>query len=294
MLKNINIFNINLKLEVTKKKNHSKLVILNYHQVGKKMVTEYNNHGNFTHINFFEKQIIWLKNEYKIITLENALKIANTNKIDRNYACITFDDGDKSILDAMIVLEKHNVPATFFINGGYIDNKSADWFHVYQYIKNSPKFCKYIDEDIRQNISHLRSTCDINLYNKYSNKIENLYEFIKDDFDMFIKFQDLININSNLFHIGSHGWEHQRFSMKSKDWQKANITKDIDTISSLKSYRPIFAIPFGRPHDWNMDTIDTIRELNLDFVYANGGVNINRSVGYQRIPADGRALKDLI
>lgn len=294
MYRNFNIFNLYFKIEVSRQKRDNQFVVFNYHQVGEKMDAKYHNPGNFTLIDFFEEQILWLNKNYTVITLEEAIKKANENKIDGKYACITFDDGDKSIIDAMSVLEKHNIPATFFINSGYLDNRSACWFHIYQYMKNAQKYHKYLDDDIEQNIKYLRATDDIELYDKYSTKIENLFQHIQDEFDMFVTFEQLKNINSDLFHIGSHGWEHQRFSMKSKEWQKKNIEKDINILSPLESYKPIFAIPFGRPHDWSIDTIDVIRELNLDFVYANGGTNTNRSVGYQRIPADGRILKKLI
>jgi len=288
------LFNIDIKVEISLNNRNDHFIVFNYHQVGKDLDKKYHNLGNFTQLDFFENQILCLKKNYKVITLEEAIKKANQNNIDGKYACITFDDGDKSIINAMNILEKYNVPATFFINSGYLNNKLACWFHIYQYIKNSPKYQKYLSEDIEHNIKYLRNTDNPKLYNEYSFKIEALYKYIKDEFDMFVSFEQLENINSDLFHIGTHGHEHQRFLMKSKEWQRENIIKDIDILSNLKAYRPIFAIPFGRPHDWNIDTIDIIRELNFDFVYANGGINVNRSVGYQRIPADGRVLEKLI
>jgi len=293
LIKECTIFNINFKFQINIVKRVNHIAIFNFHQLSDVFDNKYHNRGTWTQINFFEQQILWLKKNYKIITLEDAITMANKNLIDDKYACITFDDGDKSILNAMTILDKHNIPATFFINSGYLNNKMAGWFHVYQYIENTPKYNHLLTADIKQNIKYLRATDDIKLYNMYSKKIEDLYKYIKDEFDMFVKIEDLQNINSDLFHIGLHGYEHQRFSMKTKDWQKENILKDINILSKLKVYRPIFAIPFGRPHDWNRKTIEVIFELGLEFVYANGGVNISRNVGYHRIPADGRILKKL-
>ena len=73
-----------------------------------------------------------------------------------------------------------------------------------------------------------------------------------------------------------------------------NLLKDIDLLSKVAGYKPIFAIPFGRPYDWNNSTIKIALELNLEIVYADGGFNTSRDVGYKRIPADGRLLKKLI
>ena len=140
----------------------------------------------------------------------------------------------------------------------------------------------------------LRNTNDKNFYDRYSNEVESLFPLLESEFDSFVSYDDLANIDKRLFDVGSHGFNHQRFSMKDKNWQKQNIEKDIGVLSSLDSYKPIFGIPFGRPFDWNRDTIKIILDLGLDFVYANGGTNSERSMGYQRIPADNRKLKNII
>jgi peptidoglycan/xylan/chitin deacetylase (PgdA/CDA1 family) len=294
LYRNYSLFGINIKFDVSKRKVCNSITIFTYHQVSHTLDAKYNNLGNFTELHFFDAQMLWLNKNYKVISLAEAIKRSNENEIDDKYACITFDDGDKSILHAMQILEKHNIPGTFFINSGYLDNKMACWFHIYQFMKNMPKYNKYLNEDIENNIKYLRGTNDIELYNVYSKKIENLYNYIESEFNMFVSFNDLKNINSNLFHVGLHGHEHQRFSMKAKEWQKENIKKDIEFLSVLESYRPIFAIPFGRPHDWNVDTVKILFELDLDFVYADGGINLHRAIGYQRIPSDGRVLKEII
>lgn len=291
----INIFNtINLKLEITRVRNDNAIYVFNYHQISNKFQKEYHSKGTFTDINFFEEQIIWLNQNFKIISLSQAIEMVKYNKIDDQYACITFDDGDKSILKTMEILEKYNIKATFFINSGYLDNRSAGWFHIYQYIKNTPKYHYLLTEDIETNIKFLRGTGDKILYNKYYTIIEALFDNIQREFNMFVSYDDLKNINNELFDIGLHGYQHQRFSMMNYEWQKSNILRDIDNLSTLKAYKPIFAIPFGRPHDWNIDTIKICIDLDLEFVFADGGVNSSYNIGLKRIPADGRELKKLI
>lgn len=60
------LFNIDLKLEVKRKRKVNSFDTFNYHQIGKILDDKYNNSGNFTNINFFEQQIIWLKKTIKL------------------------------------------------------------------------------------------------------------------------------------------------------------------------------------------------------------------------------------
>ena len=286
-----NLFNINIKLN---KKNRPFIVIFNYHQIYKKFDNRYHHSRKFTEINFFEKQIIWLNKNYKIIPLYQAIQLANQNIIEDHYVCITVDDGDKSILDTMIILEKYNIPATFFINSDYLDNQGANWNGIYHYIDNSKDHQHLLTNAVKDNITRLRNTQDDKFYNYHAKQIKALFVNIQDELDLFVSSDALKNINTTLFDVGLHGAEHERFSMMSVDWQRQNILKNIHSLSHLKSYKPIFAIPFGRPYDWTNETIKICIELGLEIVFTDGSINYSKSVGYNRIPADGRCLKQLL
>ena len=295
MKKEIIISGLKLLFSINRISNQNgKLIILNYHQVSNHFDPRYNNLGTWNKIDLFKKQLLWLKERYRVISLAKGIELANNNLIDDDYVCLTFDDGDKTILKIIDILTEFNLPATFFINSGHLDNKSACWFNIYQFIKNSPEFEHLISDELDINVGMLRNTNDKNFYDRYSNEVESLFPLLESEFDSFVSYDDLANIDKRLFDVGSHGFNHQRFSMKDKNWQKQNIEKDIVVLSSLDSYKPIFGIPFGRPFDWNRDTIKIILDLGLDFVYANGGTNSERSMGYQRIPADNRKLKNII
>ncbi len=288
------LYNIDIKIKLARSITCNSVVIFNYHQIASVFDNKYHNRWTYTDIHFFEKQIIWLKQHYQIIPLHTAIEMANQNAIDNNYACITFDDGDKSIINIIQLLEKHSVAATFFINSGYLDNQAACWINVYRYLQNSTQHNHLITQDIKEKASILRQTNDCQLYNQYSKKIENLFIHIQDEFNMFTILSVLKNIDTTLFNVASHGFEHQRFAMMDAKWQQENILKDLDILSKLASYQPIFAIPFGRPHDWTIETLKICMQLGLEIVFADGGINNHRQVGYNRIPADGLNLARLI
>lgn len=291
-----NILNQKVTLSLTTKrlKKVNQLTVFNYHQTGVRFDKSRFSKSTFTQLKFFDKQMAYIKKHFNVVPLMEAIELANNDQLTGNVASITFDDGDKSIADSMRVLEKHNLPATFFVNSGYLANQGAYWFNIYNFIKHSTKYSHLLTEEINSIFPRLRKTLNIDEYQTGIKLIEPLFSEINSDFDMYVDLEFLKSINTDLFDIGSHGFEHQRFSMMPKEWQQKNIEKDIAILSSLPSYQPIFAIPFGRPHDWNFDTIDVIRELDMEFVYADGGISTGKSVGYQRIPADRKKIKKLI
>jgi peptidoglycan/xylan/chitin deacetylase (PgdA/CDA1 family) len=110
---------------------------------------------------------------------------------------------------------------------------------------------------------------------------------------MYVDWDFLASLNKSLFSVGLHGHEHQRFSMMSPEWQAESIDKNLEILSELDTFEPIFAIPFGRPHDFTRETIQIALQRELRILLANGGVNKSFSVGYDRIPADGRDVLEL-
>ena len=77
----------------------------------------------------FEKQIAFLHENYRVISIDEAVKQVSENKIQENCVCITFDDGyADNYFHAKALLEKYNCPATFFIATAFIDQQKSFWW----------------------------------------------------------------------------------------------------------------------------------------------------------------------
>ena len=74
----------------------------------------------------FKEKISELRNQgYQFITLTAAYEHLKKDWFRRKkYAVLTFDDGYKSLKEVLPWLEEHQIPATLFINGKYLDGKS--------------------------------------------------------------------------------------------------------------------------------------------------------------------------
>jgi peptidoglycan/xylan/chitin deacetylase (PgdA/CDA1 family) len=95
----------------------------------------------------FEDMIKKIKNNYRPISLQELIeKIRQGEKIEHSTVVITFDDGYRdNVTNALPILEKHGVPATFFIASGYVGtNKVFPWDE-----ENRNKFENLTWDDVR-------------------------------------------------------------------------------------------------------------------------------------------------
>lgn len=105
----------------------SQIYIIMYHRVAPKHDSW--SLGSLSPLSF-EKQIIFLQKNYKIISLESLVQSLLLGRvIPKNAAIITFDDGYKdNYLYAYPILKKYNIPATIFLVTGHIGTGNLFWW----------------------------------------------------------------------------------------------------------------------------------------------------------------------
>lgn len=81
----------------------------------------------------FEKHMNILKAEFSVISLEDLVhRIYNQSFLGEYEIIITFDDGYKdNYINALPILRKYNLPATFFITTGFIGRERKVGGHTY-------------------------------------------------------------------------------------------------------------------------------------------------------------------
>ena len=265
---------------------HKSVTIFNFHQVSQIYDPTVNYRSTWTNIEEFKRNLNLLKIQYDFIPLTQALRILKEGKPKINYAVLTFDDGHACLTDVVPILEELNIPATFFINSGYLDDKAYSWVDALNYISD-PEKRSIIPQNLIQYSKVLRRTTDSLEYNKGREFIESYFNQLPKNKKRYLTTDELFSIQNPLISIGLHGYEHQRASMMSESWNRENIRKDIEILAKHPNYVPVYAIPFGRPDDWNEDIIKIALENQLDIMLHNGGYNLHKEVAYNRIAADG-------
>lgn len=70
----------------------------------------------------FDRVLGWIGDWFDVLPLDDAVRDFALGRIRERAACITFDDGYvDNYLNALPVLESHELPATFFIATGFLD-----------------------------------------------------------------------------------------------------------------------------------------------------------------------------
>jgi peptidoglycan/xylan/chitin deacetylase (PgdA/CDA1 family) len=275
----------------------TKLLVFNFHQSSLNYDPQLNGKYIWSSIDFLEEQLLYISQNYKVVSLFEGFADLKKGNLRGTHVAITFDDGDISIKQFVApLLIKLKIPATFFINTAYLLNeKRGYWFNIFNYLNLGTKQQKdALVECSIANVENIRNTDNVDFYYENYQKIEKLEHLIEKNISFYLSIDDLKSFDPVLLNIGLHGHEHQRFAMMPVEWQKNSLLRNIEILSSLPSYKPVFALPFGKPIDWNGDTLNLCKQLNLEIAFSNGGYNTIKSAGIERIPVDGLRISDTI
>ena len=103
------------------------LTILLYHGVTQEKPIGISNYsGKHIDFNIFEKQMNYLKNNFSLLSMDEVICIKkNKKEFPSKSVAVTFDDGFKNNYTlAMPLLEKYQIPTTFYVCAGMINTKS--------------------------------------------------------------------------------------------------------------------------------------------------------------------------
>jgi len=70
----------------------------------------------------FEARMQWMRRWFNVLPVPEAIRRMRERSLPARALCVTFDDGYADNLDvALPILERHSIPATFFIATGFLD-----------------------------------------------------------------------------------------------------------------------------------------------------------------------------
>ncbi len=272
------------------------VAVYNYHQVSESFCPQRHTRETWTSQKTFTASVRFLHSRMPIISLIEAIERLRTGPLDRNYAVLTFDDGDNSIAEqALPWLQQQQIPATLFVNSGVFNQPYAVWITIAQALRQHPDSTlqKLWTPEYEQLSRDLRHCDDAEFYRDGTQKIEALVAGVSLGTSRFLSYEALSQLDSHVFHVGLHGRDHERFIHKSAQWQQQALRDDQTALQDLPGYIPVFAAPFGRGGDWSYETLRIAWELGLEVVLADGGVNYRRLPALQRIPSDRRHVARL-
>jgi len=240
------------------------LRIVYYHIVSKNNYPYYFDNKAIS-IDEFREQIIFFKKKFDVISMSEAIRLANNNDSLKKKLVITFDDGFIDNYNvAAPVLKELNCSATFYLIGNCIDNKDLMWRNKLLLISNVDsailtKGLKRVAEEYELSLDGYQNlmswSSDAIPMHKKEEVVNSLWEYsmnisVKEylsRFKPYMTSQQILELDSQGFEFGIHSMSHPNFSrLTYKEFRDEilNSKKIIDGLVDKKV--TTFTYPFGQ------------------------------------------------
>ena len=239
-----------------------KLLILNYHRVCSSF--KKNEYLGIS-AGIFEQHIRFLKDNFKMVSMEDGLRLLHAGNSGKNYAAINLDDGYMdNYLYAYPILKKYNVPATIFLITDFIGKDHIFWWDR---VFNAVSSIESADVDIDMgtdivysklnNISEkikLANRINKILANKPAEEIERFVAALEKKFTsikeitscLMLGWKEIKEMNQNGISFGSHTKMHSNLCLL-KDSEALEELMDSKKVikQNLGTENCAFCYPFG-------------------------------------------------
>ena len=241
----------------------------------------------------FEKELDYFLKYFRPVSLADLVKNPFP---DEKVFHISFDDGLRECAEVIApILLKKGIPATFFINTGFVDNN--DLFHRYKASlilsgmkKNLTKnVADFLDEN---NIKHRKI---LRMPFEKTHLLDKIAEMMEIDFQNFLemekpylKIEQLRWLKNMGFVIGAHSENHAEFWMLSPEDQLNQVRKSMKWITQkINPEIRAFSFPFT---DFGIsnDLFNKIRDENIcDVTFGTAGLKYDQAeLHFQRYPVE--------
>ena len=238
--------------------------ILNYHSICPDNNFSKPNDELVVSVSKFREQLIYLKKNYNLVSLDNLLNFEISNK---SSISITFDDGYKdNLIHALPVLNELNVPATIYVITKFFETDfNIWWYELQDYIWNNSENIKFTYEKKNYDFSIKNNFEKSNCFNRLKQMIKKLDKIEQNKFlnavtktnerkqfkSEFLSKEDLKLLSKNpLITIGAH--THNHLSLKNLDQEDCTeeIKKSKKILEGLINRKiDHFSYPFGSKND---------------------------------------------
>lgn len=262
---------------------------------------------------YFEEQVRYIRDNFQVVTMHDLTARARTKQSLQNYIAITFDDGYRdNFTAAKPILEKYNVPATFYLTTRFTAEKKSFWWdELEQLILATPILPEKINLRIGQEVftsdlgpSHILSDTaekEINAWHYghplYNARLKLFYDLwaairtvaIAEQQRVMQALQAWVHTaislpalmdeaqvkelsNTSLFEIGAHTVNHPALGHLSPEEQRYEIDESRSVLQSIIN-KPITG--FAYPYgDRNEHTPGITQKLGFDYAVSTREGNV--------------------
>ncbi len=262
-----------------------------YHVVSDEKLPHILNY-NYRNTAQFERELDFYLKYFKPVGMK---EIVNGNYPDNAFH-LSFDDGLRECYDVIApVLLRKGIPATFFVNPGFVDNKAL--FHKYRASIVLSKLNNFAVEKVAlitgsksfSRTEFLKTTIlneDLICY--LAQKLEiNFDEFLVTQ-QPYLTTEQIFELKNSGFSIGAHSFSHPEFWKIDTAQQTEEISKSLDWLTStihpeIKS----FAFPFTDSGVPQQVFDNMFNDFGCDISFGTAGVKFDElPTHFQRYPVE--------
>lgn len=231
----------------------------------------------------FEKDIDILLKYYTPFDLSNGFGNINV-KSRRPYMLLTFDDGLRECYDIIApILKGKGIPAIFFVNTGFIDNKSLFYRFKVSLIIDKIKrdFTHHLkelgDKDLYQSIIYLKSLNynDIGIIDSILKQLSICTNDFLREYQPYMSREQIFELKKMGFYVGAHSIDHPHFKDISSIEQIRQVKESMRFMKEeFNLDHKYFAFPFSEQgvSDQVYD-LATEEEAIIDAFFGTSGFN---------------------
>jgi peptidoglycan/xylan/chitin deacetylase (PgdA/CDA1 family) len=266
----------------------SGLLVLNYHRIGDPAASELDRDLFSATVEAFDRQCAFLARELEVVGLDDF--DACLRRPGR-HVMLTFDDGYRDNYElAFPILQRHRLPATFFLATGFIDRPRLAWWDEIAWMARHarvealppgtwsgeplPLDPANLDGSIRSLLRHYKGlpTADTPAFLDEIARLTRAGRFAGDAKALWMTWDMIRELREAGMSIGAHTVDHPLLARLPVESQAAEIARSRDRIAEELGETPrAFAYPVGKPGTFTADTQRLLAEQGFQCGFAFSG-----------------------
>jgi len=256
--------------------------------------------GGEPDIEAFDWQMELLATYFNVLSLDTALEKLKANQLPSKAICITFDDGyADNLTNAVPILKKYALPATFFIATGFLNGGRMWNDSIIEAIRIIPEtkldltaigLGKFeldtqvkkaaASEAIIKQLKHLQPR----QRNLYTDHIISQVGELPDD--LMLTNDQVIELYQQGMEIGGHTVSHPILAKLDVDSARKEIADSKITLETILSHKlRFFAYPNGKPgQDYLPEHIGIIKDVGYQAALSTQWGVANQSSDFLQLP----------
>jgi peptidoglycan/xylan/chitin deacetylase (PgdA/CDA1 family) len=229
----------------------------------------------------FDRQMAHVAACFTMMPLREAVRRLRSGSLPRHAACVTFDDGYADNADvALPILQKHDIPATFFVATGFLDGGRMWNDTVIELVRRAPGQVLDLNQiglgrfeisslpQRRQAIFSLLNALKYLPLEARQSRIEEMRKYIPVALanDLMMTSDQVRTLHNSGMEIGGHTTNHPILARMDDAAARVEIAEGKKKLESiLDAPVHLFAYPNGKPgQDYLSGHVEMVRSLGFE------------------------------